>query len=196
MVNVASLVQRVVSGCRTNGVFSTSNRNEINAINDLFTVGDSRLSHLSLSRVFGGALEARPYRQVACCSTLTRPNPVSLSTKRVASPTGQSVVVPSLTRQCMERGLTVPANILNEIEAGDVVYVRPLSSSSFLVMRTRGTNSDTVMIRRGANGSVTINRTVLTSVLDNMNSQDIIGEEFSFRQHGSTRNCILVESLS
>lgn len=195
MINVSSLVQRVVSGCRTNGVFSTSNRNEINAINDLFTVGDSRLSHVSLTRSFGGALEARPSRQVACCSTLqARPNPVNLSTYRVA---GQALVAQSsLVRACGERGLTVPQNLLNEIDAGDVVYVRPLSSSSFFVMRTRGTNSDTVTVRRGANGSVTINRTVLASVMDDMNSQDIIGEEFSFRPHGTTRNCILVESLS
>jgi len=191
MVNVASLVQRVVSGCRTNGIFSTSNRNEINAINDLFTVGDSRLSNISLTRSFGGSLEARPSRQVACCSTLqARPNPVTLST---ASP---SNMADRVARYCGEKGLTVPQNLLNEIGAGDVVYVRPLSSSSFLVMRTRGTNSDTVMVRRGANGSVTINRTTLAAVMDNMVAQDLVGEEFSFRQHGSTRNCILVESLS
>jgi hypothetical protein len=191
MVNISSLVQRVVGSCRNGGVFSTSNRNEINAINDLFTVGDSRLSHVSLTRSFGGALEARPSRQVACCSTLqARPNPVTLSTASLSN------MVERVARYCGEKGLTVPQNLLNEIGAGDVVYVRPLSSSSFLVMRTRGTNSDTVMVRRGANGSVTINRTTLAAVMDNMVAQDLVGEEFSFRQHGSTRNCILVESLS
>lgn len=182
-MNVNTVTRTVLDRVSRDGSYSSTDSVVLRTVRRLQALGDQALNGLNVVESYGRVTVSRRPQAVVCNNTgRTTPQRVTAPTK----PAG------SITRNVTSKGVTVPQAMLETagISAGaGLVWLRPLNSTSFLVMRTRGTNQNTVRHGMYSDGRVVLSRTTLNSMLNGTIRE---GDSLTFSKNGNTQNTILV----
>lgn len=185
-MNVRSLVALVGRELESGNTFVTRNREHQVALNTMHQMGMSQMSNWRFSTVNGEMTVSSP----RCC-TRTTCTPRTTETARVRGVAPTPETNHGTNRVITTHGLTIPADLARAIRLGRTVYIRPVNTTSFLVMRERGNSQDTFSVRSYADGRLVLSRSTINNALGGF-ADPIEGDICTVAHNGNNRQSLLV----